>query len=779
MPAYFPQNTYASISLEKLIIRKKKLDLDDRMSSRMVKCAALLNREDFVGWQMIVPTKGISSITVFGSDDLSQEDLKWISEKIGKPGTTEAPAEPACEGLDQLYELVLPIHEGYHDISIGFGANLRLAGKEENLLTWPLGYISQFDELIRAFRNTGAWLRMTIGSADAEERNECKKELLRTWDPHSNISPQEYAGTPVRTRFLLRLPGKPSIRLRTVLAAALPGLKLKPLGNITEDDNRKAWDNPLEKAVVLPDYAARILIMEPYVREPLIGLETCEEGVKDIPASHTNTKEPGAITIGKARDVTGEKRDITVGINDLKRHVQIIGQTGTGKSTLLANTILSAITQGYSLTFFDPHGSTIDTILRCVSPEYKDKIRVVRIGDADNPVPLNLWDSTDPEKEEKNINDLCELFGDIFDPNKEGILGPRWERWFSTFAKASIAFYGNMASLESITVLSQNQDNMLKLYKTIIGQYPNLAAIIRDEYGKDKSSDFVNMINWCLSKFQRLTAVEQLRKTLGAGADALDFDRTIDSDQITLIDLASPVIGTHAARIIGTLLLMKLWNAALTRKDREKTHIIAIDEASLYQHLVPRILAESRKFGISMILSHQHTAQLRLDMREALEANTANFIAFRLSPKDASVASIRFDDPEMQVLLTRIDAFKAITTLSVDGRQTAPFTLEIDKPEEQKDGERIAKEIEEHSIRTLVKPYQHVRALTRDELVDLLNNPEKRAKPAAPKKKNDQEPQKGSAAAADTDEAQPSWLEKWMEKRNTVLTEDQKGDPLE
>ena len=60
MPAYFPQNTYASISLEKLIIRKKKLDLDDRMSSRMVKCAALLNREDFAGWQMIVPTKGIS-----------------------------------------------------------------------------------------------------------------------------------------------------------------------------------------------------------------------------------------------------------------------------------------------------------------------------------------------------------------------------------------------------------------------------------------------------------------------------------------------------------------------------------------------------------------------------------------------------------------------------------------------------------------------------------------------------------------------------------------------
>ena len=216
---------------------------------------------------------------------------------------------------------------------------------------------------------------------------------------------------PVRTRFLLRLPGKPSIRLRTVLAAALPGLKLRPLGDMSLEENRNTWNDPLAQATVLPDYAARVLLMEPFIREPLIGIESCEEGIRDIPASHSNTTTPGAIKIGRATDVTGEKRDITVGINDLKRHMQIIGQTGTGKSTLLANTILSAIKEGYSLTFFDPHGSTIDIILRCVPPEYQSKIRVVRIGDNDHPVPLNLWDSNDPELEERNISDLCELFG--------------------------------------------------------------------------------------------------------------------------------------------------------------------------------------------------------------------------------------------------------------------------------------------------------------------------------------------------------------------------------
>lgn len=412
---------------------------------------------------------------------------------------------------------------------------------------------------------------------------------------------------------------------------------------------------------------------------------------------------------------------------DLRRHYQIVGQTGTGKSTLLVSMILSAIEEGHGLTFFDPHGSTIDMVLRSVPEQYMDKVRVVRIGDPDNPVPLNIWDSNDPVKEERNINDLGELFADIFDPKNQGIVGPRWQRWFATFAKVSIAFLGRRASLESITVLSQSKDNMLKVSKAIGAEYPELVEIIKQEYGTNNCSEFQEMLGWLLCKFQALTAVEQLRETLGAGANALDFNHTIDTDTVTLIDLASPIIGTMASRIIGTLLMMKLWKAAMTRKQRERTHLIFVDEASLFQtNPMPRMLAESRKFGISMVLCHQHTGQLTDEIRDALEANSANFSAFRLSPKDAANAAIRLDDLELQLTLARLDAFNAITTICVDGRQSVPFTLEISRPKEQKNGEEIARKIEEHSLDVLVKPYREVRALTAAEIQLLLNYPEKR-----------------------------------------------------
>ncbi len=618
------------------------------------------------------------------------------------------------------------------------------SSKNETATKWPSRFSLQFDELVRVLQLTGAILRVAAGAASEEEQSVCRKNSLRTYNL-TGVDFMEYLGRPIKIRVLLRLPTAPSIRLRTVIEEAVQGAKLRHIGAMTDTNAVAVWNDPPKDAPVLPDYAARVMMLEPELYRPLIGVETCEEEIKKIPANHKNTKSKRPLVIGRAVDNSGYKRKMTIGEKDLKRHYQIVGQTGTGKSTLLATIILNAIEQGYGLTFFDPHGSTIDVVLRSVPEKYVNKIRVVRIGDADNPVPFNIWDSDDPEKEERNINDLCELFSDIFDPKKEGIVGPRYERWLNTFAKASLALLGKRASLESIAVIAKNKDNMLHLFQAISKQHPDLAATIRDEYGKDKSEYFNHDLGWYLCKFDRLTSVEQLRKTLGASTNALDFPTTVDTDTVTLIDLASPTIGTQPARIIGTLILMKLWNALMARKERERTHLVIVDEASLFQtNPMPRMLAESRKFGVSMILCHQHTGQLTKEIRDALEANSANFSAFRMSPRDAAVAAIRLDDPEMQVQLSRLDAFNAITTLSVDGRQTSPFTLEINRPKAQKDGEKIAEKIEANSIQNLVEPYRRYRALTVQEIQNILEHPELTADPV------------------------PEWIEEWDRRRNKL-----------
>lgn len=755
----YPKNTSIAVKLNQIINRKTPLTISERMSTRLVRCAASLPQElDFIGWQMKVPMKGTVDMAVFGSEGIRKSDLEWIVSETSKSQCANTSRKRGrSDELKELYELYLPVMEQSNRPAIGFGAMNKTPSEEDGVMVWPTHYSSQFEELVSVLRTSGAYFRAVFGKAGFKEQEDCRKQMLHIWTERE-IGVKDYAGHPIKARFLLLLPEKPSVRLLTVLEEAVSGIAIRKLGRMEDPACKTVWADPLSGASVYPDYAARILLMEPEIHDIVAGIEQCDEPVRKIPASHKNTKTKDAIAIGRAEDTSGNQRVITIGDIDLRRHYQVVGMTGTGKSTLLANIILSAIKQGKGLTFFDPHGSTIDVVLRSVPEKYADRIRVVRIGDAENPVPLNIWDSDNPEKEERNIMDLCELFSDIFDPRKEGYVGPRYERWLSTFARASIAFLGRRASLESIAVISQNQDRMAELHNRIYKEYPEIAEIIKSEYGRDKSSDFTATLSWYLCKFQRLTGVEQLRKTLGGGTNALDFDHAIDTDTITLIDLAQPTIGAHAARIIGTLMLMKLWNAAMKRQEKNKTHLVVLDEASLWQtNPLPRMCAEGRKFGIALILSHQHAAQLTLEIREALEANSANFSAFRLSPRDALNASVRFSDDSILSSLTRLDAFNAVTTLSVDGRQTKPFTLEINRPKQQQNADKIAAYIEKRSRETLVEPYRHLAALTRTEILELLKHSEKEV------------PGKHDLTNMEKDhkEESPSWKASWNNMKST------------
>ena len=714
---YYPIGTNASLKLE-FLYKSKKENVNKYMCARIVKTATLLSREEFLGWQMFIPKKGMTEISVFGSESVQKGDLEWISENTGKK-SVKCSTKVIGVDLTELYELYLPVLEKNHNTNPSFGLNSRW--RNECKQKWPFAYFDQYEEMIRALRTEGAVMRAVFGSANDEETDNCQKNILSSYDIN-NIQVSSYIGTPIRARILFLLPNKPSIRFLSIVEGSISGVMLRYMGSTKKKSVKEIWDYPLKGCGVYPEIAARIMALEPIATENMPGIYVRDEEAKPVPASHKNSTDKKSITIGKAMTTAGIKKSIKIADIDLRRHFQIVGQTGTGKSTLLSSMILSAIDKGYGLTFFDPHGTTIDAILHSLPKEHAKRVRVVRIGDADNPVPLKIWDSSDPEKEEKNISQLCELFREIFDPLNQGYVGPRYERWLSTFAKASIALLRDAANFESICVLSQNQNNMFKLYKALLKDYPELADIIRYEYGTDKSNEFVNAINWYLCKFQRLCSVKQLRNTLGAPVNALDLKNSIDTDTVTLIDLASPIIGTNASRVIGTLLLMKLWDAAQERKNMDQTHLVVLDEASLFQtEPLPSMLGQARKFGISLVLCHQHTGQLSVGIRDALEANSANFCAFRLSSKDACNAAIRFDDEKLLNSLTRLNAFNAMVTLSVDGKQTKPFTLLIERPKKQADGDDTAESIMKNSIETLVEPYRNQKALTTKEIQQILN----------------------------------------------------------
>lgn len=711
----YPINTQTVMPIEKFIINEKPA-IFERLSTRMVKAASHLPPGEHLGWQMHLKPGAPTALDLFGSAAVSGDDLTWFAEQIAETGearqVTPMPLDGACH---RLYRLALPLLP-QSSSQVGFTGETASGTATD----WPVCYASELSELLLALRGQEAVLRCTVGSAPTEHLEKIIKQVAKTL--RAQMTAEDYTGTPVRLEMQLLLERAPDLRLRTVLDEAIRGLRILPLGDVREQDVERHWTSPLETADILPEMAARIMMLDPYAKGmQMPGFLTKPAPVPDLPAIHDDDEKSDHIEIGTAEDTAGAERTIRLTLPDLCRHWQIIGQTGTGKSTLLTKSIVSAIERGMGLTFFDPHGTTVDAVLRSVKPEQAEKIRVVRIADAAHPVPISLWSSGCIQEQERRIADLCELFGEIFDPNKQGFCGPRWERWFTLFAKAAIGLFGRRANFESIIALCSSPDIMKKTAQALLPIDPDTAQAINTEYVNNKSNDLGELLSWLVCKFQRLTSVEQLRETIGAGVNALDLDDSIDTDCVTLIDLGAPSIGTSAARMAGTILLMQLWDAVLQRRDRSRTHLIFIDETHLFQtEPLPRMLAEARKFGIGLVLAHQHCGQLTQEVRDALESNSANFSAFRLSTRDAAMAATRMDAPELTQSLCHMDAYRAVTTLSIKGAASTPFTLRVAPTQVHADHGRLARCIEHESIHKLSLPYRDTRALTRREALDIL-----------------------------------------------------------
>ena len=275
MSSLFPKIVSVIVNIDKIYKNEKngKKLLSEYMSSRMVKCASVLPQGEYLGWQMVIPVKGLVRMSLFGTGDVSKSDLEWIVEKTAKT-SNRVFCNKNEDALSELYELYLPVaEESQAGSAIGFTADN--ASSVSNVYAkWPSYFSSQFVELISILRQTGALFRMTVGAASEESQLLCRKWTLRTYEV-PKISAKDYIGRPIKVRVLLRIPEVPSVRLRSVLEEAVQGAKLKYIGDMKESHVSNMWSDPLADAPVLPDYAARIMLIEPEISEPTIGIEIC------------------------------------------------------------------------------------------------------------------------------------------------------------------------------------------------------------------------------------------------------------------------------------------------------------------------------------------------------------------------------------------------------------------------------------------------------------------------------------------------------------------------
>ncbi|MCW3111476.1 MAG: hypothetical protein JWQ09_5982 [Segetibacter sp.] len=350
-------------------------------------------------------------------------------------------------------------------------------------------------------------------------------------------------------------------------------------------------------------------------------------------ASVRKTKEVPAIAKGK-QFVLGENThngihtNVTFAIEDRLKHTHIVGATGTGKSTLIANLILQDIEQGIGVVLFDPHGDLVDDVMARIPPKRIHDIVLVDPSDIEYPIGLNILEAHSDIEKEVLSSDLVAVFKKY---------ATSWgDQMNAIIANAILAILESSegGSLHDLRRFLIEKEYRAKFLKTVTD--PAVLYYWQKEYPILKTSS-IGPILTRLNTFLRPKAI----RNMVVQKKGLDFEALLNSNKIILLKLSQGLIGIENSFLLGSLILSKLHQAILRRQYQSIRNpiFVYLDE---FQHFITPSIKEMisgiRKYNVGLTLSHQDLQQLQREDGELLNSVLGNCntkVVFRVGEPDA------------------------------------------------------------------------------------------------------------------------------------------------
>lgn len=371
---------------------------------------------------------------------------------------------------------------------------------------------------------------------------------------------------------------------------------------------------------------------------------------------------------------------------DRMRHMYVIGQTGTGKTSILKNMIVQDIKNGDGVCFIDPHGSDVQDILALVPPERADDVIYFDPADTTRPLGLNMleYDLEKPEQKTFVVNEMMNIFNQLFDMKVGG--GPMFDQYFRNAAALVMEHPESGSTLLEITrVLADKEFRALKLAhckNPIIAQFWASAEKTTGDQG------LANFVPYISSKFDNFISNDIMRPIVLQQNSTLNFRKIMDEKKILLVNLSKGRLGDINANFIGLLLVGKIMMAALSRVDMFGTgktpndFYLYIDEfQNVTTPSIATILSEARKYRLSLTVAHQFIAQLTDEIKNAVFGNVGSMAVFRVGPDDAKYLESKFTPTFSAEDITRLDNYHAYLSLLIAGQPGKPFNIATLPPE--------------------------------------------------------------------------------------------------
>lgn len=376
----------------------------------------------------------------------------------------------------------------------------------------------------------------------------------------------------------------------------------------------------------------------------------------------------------------GVERKVAIGPDDRRRHLYIIGATGTGKTELLKDMIMQDIKAGHGVCFMDPHGDAVEDILKLIPPDRAEDVVYFRPSDTERPLGLNLLEATTEDQKHFIASAIINMMYKLFDPYKTGIVGPRFEHAVRNAMLTVMSEQGN-TFVEVMRVLTDSkyvQELLPKVQDPIIRRYWTDQIAQTSDFHKSEVLDYIT------SKFGRFVTNKMIRNIIGQSSSSFSFRDVMDNGKILLINLAKGELGEENSNFLGLILVPRILMAAMSRsdtpEDQRRDFYLYVDE---FQNFATPdfavILSEARKYKLNLTVANQFIGQVDEEVKNAVFGNVGTKIAFRVGVTDANYLQHEFSPTFGEDDLLNVERFHAYVKTIVHNQPVTPFSLDTTK----------------------------------------------------------------------------------------------------
>ncbi len=375
----------------------------------------------------------------------------------------------------------------------------------------------------------------------------------------------------------------------------------------------------------------------------------------------------------------GAKKAIRLTDDDRRRHMYVIGQTGTGKSWLLKSLIMQDIMAGKGLAFIDPHGDAAEDLLAMIPKERTEDVIYFAPGEMDHPIGLNLFEFQYKEQQDFLIQEAINMLYKLYDPQRQGIIGPRYEHLFRSAALTVMAGPDGGTFIDIPKLFNDKQYVNQKLKHVT-------DPVVRDFWlkempGSERSNEFGEVKSWFVSKFGAFLSNQMMRNIIGQTKSGFDLREVMDDGKILLVNLSKGKSGELNAKLLGMIFVMKFYAAAMGRanvpESERRDFTLYVDEFQNFStETFSDILSEARKYHLSLTVANQFVGQLTEEVRDAVFGNVGTVISSRTGASDAEFL-VKYFSPNFDVEdMTKMPNQHWVVQTLLKGVPTQPFSME-------------------------------------------------------------------------------------------------------